>query len=165
MKQTVHAIEIDERAEIGQVFDRAIDPVADFHTVHELLALFASLLLDQLTPAEHDVASVVVDLDDLEIVSIPDELLEIFWRNDVDLRRRQKRFHADVHHQSAFNDGFHFAFDQAVFLENARDLIPVLAISRFLLGKHDHSFVILKPFEQYIDFVANFEILDVLKFR
>ena len=114
VKQAIHAIEIDERAEIGEVLDRAVDPVADLHAFEEFLALLAALLLDQFAAAEDDVLSVVVDLDDLEIVGVADELLQILRRNDVDLRGRQKCFDADVHHQAAFDDGLHLAFDQAV---------------------------------------------------
>ncbi len=165
VEQAVHAIEIDERAEVGEILHRALDTVADLHAVHELLTFLAAFLLDQFAAAEHDVLPVVVDLDDLEIVSVADELLQILRRDDVNLRRRQKRFDADVHHQSAFDDGFHLAFDQAVFLEHARDLVPILAIGRFLLRKHDHAFVVLEPLEQHVDFVTDFEILDVLEFR
>src|SRR4029077_3287056 len=108
--------------------------------------------------------AIVVDLDDLEIVSVADELLQIFWRHDVDLRRGQKCFYADVHHQAAFDDRFDFAFDQAVALEYACDLVPILAIRRLLFRKDDHTLVVLQPFEQNIDLVADLEILDVFKF-
>ena len=139
--------------------------VADLDAFEEFLALLASLLLDQFAPAQHDVLPVVVDLDDLEIVGVADELLQIFRRNDVDLRRRQKCFDADVDHQAAFDDGFHLAFDQAIAGENARDLVPVLAISRFLLRENDHAFVVFEALEEHFHFVADFEGIDVFKFR
>ena len=164
VEQAVHAVEIDERAEVGEILHGARDAIADIHAVHELLALLAALLLDQFAAAEDDVLAVVVDFDDLEIVGVADELLQIFRRHDVDLRRGQKRLDADVDHQSAFDDGFHLAFDQAVFLKHARDLVPVLAIGGFLLREHDHAFVVLEALEQHIDFVADFEVFDVLKF-
>ncbi len=101
---------------------------------------------------------VVVDLDDLEIVGVADELLQILRRDDVDLRRRQKRFDADVDHQAAFDDGLHLALDQAVVLANTlRDLVPILAIGRFFLREHDHAFVVLEALEQHVHFVADFE--------
>src|SRR5437867_2793449 len=98
VKQAIHPIEIDERAEVSQIFYRADNAVADLHAVQKLLPFLAALLFDDLAPAEHDVAAIIVDFDDLEIVSVADELLQIFWRDNVDLRRRQERLHADVHH-------------------------------------------------------------------
>ena len=139
--------------------------VADLHAFEEFLPLLAPLLLDQFAPAENDVLPVVVDLNDLEIVGVADKLLQIFRRNNVDLRRRQKCFDADVHHQSAFDDGFHFALDQAVAGKNAGDLVPVLAISGFLFREHDHAFVVLEALEQHFHFVADFKRIDVVEFR
>src|SRR5438270_4869011 len=104
MKQAVHSIEVDESAEIGQIFYCAGDAVAHLYAFHEFLSFLASLLLDQFASAEHDVPAVVIDLNNLEIVGVADKLLEIFRRHDVDLRRGQKRFDSDVDHQSAFHD-------------------------------------------------------------
>ena len=75
MEQAVHAVEIDERAEIGQVLDRALHLVADVDAFEEFLALLAPLLFDQFAPAEHNIAPVVVDFNNLEIVGIANELL------------------------------------------------------------------------------------------
>ena len=157
VEQAVHSIQIDERAEVGEIFYGALHLVADLYAFHEFLSLFAPLLLDQLAPAEHDVFAVVVDLDDFEIVSIADKLLQIFRRNDVDLRCRQKCLDTDVHHQPAFDDGFHFSFDQAIAAKNARDFVPILAVRRLFLRKDDHTFVVFEPLEEDVHFVADFE--------
>src|SRR6266487_5031139 len=123
VQQTIHAIEIDECAEVRDVFHRASDAVADVHAFHEFLSFFAALLLDHLAPAEHDVLAVVIKFNDFEIVTVANELLQILWWNDVDLRRRQKRLNADVHHEAAFDHRFHLAFDQAVTFENTYDFV------------------------------------------
>ena len=111
VQQAIHTIEINECAEVGDVFHGADDAVAHVHAFHEFLSLFAALLLDHFAPAEHNVFAVVIELNDLEIVGVANELPQIFWRNDVDLRRRQKRLNADIHHQAAFHHRFHLAFD------------------------------------------------------
>src|SRR5204863_4288964 len=163
MEQPVHAIEIDEGAEIGQVLDAALDDVAHLHAFEELLALLASFLFDQLAPAQDHVLPVVVDLDDLEVVGVADKLLQILWRDDVDLRSRQECFHADIDHQAAFDDGFYLALDQAIASEYGGDLVPILAIRGLLLGKHDHAFVVFEALEENFHFVAYFHGLDVLE--
>src|SRR5215471_17619370 len=126
MQQSIHAVEINKCAEIGDVLHSPIYAITDVHALQELLALFAALLFDYLAPAEHDVLTFVIQFDDFEIVSVADELLQILWRNDIDLRRRQKCLNPYVHHQAAFDDRSNFTFDQAVTLENGNDLVPVL---------------------------------------
>ena len=163
--KTVHAVEVDERAEIGEVLDRARDGIADLDAFEEFLALLAALLLDQFAAAEDDVLPVVVDLDDLEIVGVADELLEILRRNDVDLRGGQESFDADVDHQATFDDGFDLALDQSVAGKNLGDLVPVLTIGGLLLREDDHAFVVLEALEEHFDFVADFERLNVVELR
>src|SRR5450432_725071 len=126
MQKAIHAIEVDEGAEIGQILDRAVDAIAHLDALEEFLALLAALLLDELAAAEDDVLTVVVNLNNLEIVGVANELLQIFGRNNINLRGRQKCFHADVNHETAFDDGLHLAFDQAIALENRGDLVPIL---------------------------------------
>ena len=157
MEQTVHAIEIDERAEVGQVFDRSIDAVANFDAFQELLALFAAFLLDQLAAAQDHVLAVVVNFNNLKIVGIAHELLQILRWHDVDLRGGKKCLDSDVHHEPAFDDGFDLALDQAVALENGGDFVPILAVGRLLFGKDDHALIVLEALEQHIHFVADFQ--------
>jgi hypothetical protein len=85
VEQAVHAVEVDEGAEVGEVLHVAADDVADLGRVEEMLALLRALLLDELAPGEDDVLAVVVDLDDLEIVGVADVDAEVFRRDDVDL--------------------------------------------------------------------------------
>ena len=165
VKQSIHSAQVDERAEVRQIFHGAVDGVANGYAFEEFLSLLAALLLDQFAPAEHDVFPVVVNFDDFEIVSVADKLLQIFRWNDVDLRSRQKCFDADVHHESAFDDGFHFALDQSIAGKNAGDLVPVLTIGGLFLRKHDHAFIILETLEQYFHFVAYFHRCHVLELR
>ena len=75
VEQAVHAVEVDERAEIGDVLDRALADVAGHHLGEQLGAAFGALLLDELAAGEHDVLALLVDLDDLELVGVADELL------------------------------------------------------------------------------------------
>src|SRR4029077_7098948 len=92
VEQSIHAAEVDERAEVGEILHGAGDGVADLHALEELLAFLAPFLLDELAPAEDDVAAIVVNFDDLEIVGVADELLEVAWRDDVDLRGGEESF-------------------------------------------------------------------------
>src|SRR5439155_1528301 len=83
MKQPVQTIEIDERAEVGNILDRAFADVARGHFGQQFRAALVAFLFDQLAPGENDVLPVLVDFDDLEIVGVADIALKIAGRNDV----------------------------------------------------------------------------------
>src|SRR5205814_4606384 len=68
VQQTIHAVEINKRAEVRDVFHGADYAIAEVHVFQEFLALFAALLFDHLPPAEHDVLSVVIELNDFEVI-------------------------------------------------------------------------------------------------
>ena len=85
MQEAVDAVEVHKRTEVGDVFDRADDFVADVDPAEEGLAFIRAFLLDDFAAAENDVFAILVDFDDFEIVGVVDELLKIFRRDDVDL--------------------------------------------------------------------------------
>ena len=91
VEQAVHAIEVHERTEVGDVLDHAVDLVAGLDAVEELLALFGALGFDDFAAGKDDVLALVVDLDDLELVDLADVFVEILRRDDVDLRCRAGR--------------------------------------------------------------------------
>ncbi len=96
VQQTVDAVEVDERTEVGEVLDRALDGLAGLDRLEEGLALFGALLLDQFAAAEHHVLAVVVELDDFEVVRVADVGVEILGLDDVHLRAGQECLDADV---------------------------------------------------------------------
>ena len=79
VEQAVDAVEVDERAEIGDVLDRALADVARGHFGEQLLAAFVAFLLDQFAAGKNDVLPLLVDFDDLEIVGVADEMLSDSW--------------------------------------------------------------------------------------
>ena len=99
VQQAVDAVEVDERAEVGDVLDRALADVARGHLARSSLAVLGAFLLDEFAAGQDDVLPLLVDLDDLEIVGVADELLQVLGRDDVDLRGGQKGFDADVDEQ------------------------------------------------------------------
>src|SRR4029453_4682275 len=148
VQQAVHAIEVDECTEVGEVLDDAFHAVAHLHGFEELRTLLGSLLLDELTTAEDDVLPVVVDLDDLKFVRVADELVEVLRRDNVDLRSGKERLDADVHGKSALHGSLHLALNDSTFLEDLADLLPVLAISGPFLRENDHSLVVFETHQE-----------------
>src|SRR5215470_9207028 len=163
VKQAIHTIEIDECAKVGNVLYSADHAVAHVDTFHKFLSLFAALLFDHLAPAEHDIFSVVIELNDFEIVRVANELLQIFWRNDVDLRGWQKCLDTNVYHQATFHHRFYLPFNEAVTFEDTNYLVPILPVSGFFFRKNNHAFLVLKPLQEHVHFVADFQRIDIVK--
>ena len=164
VEQAVDAVEVDERAEVGDVLDRALADVARGHLVEELLAAFEPFLLDEFAAGKNDVLALLVDFDDLEIVGVPDVLLEILGRDDVDLRGGQEGFDADVDEQAAFDDGFDLAVDGAAFVADREDAFPVLFEFGLFLREDNHALFVLELLDQDVDLIADFDGLDVIEF-
>ena len=133
-------------------------------SVSSLAALVVALLLDQFAARKDDVLALLVDFDDLEFVGVADELRQVLRRDDVNLRRGQKRFDADVDEQAAFDDGLDLAGDGAAFVANGEDFVPVLLELGLFLGEDDHAFLVFEFFDEDIDFIADFDGFDVVKF-
>ena len=144
VKQSVHALEVHERTEVGEVLDHAADLVADVQRLRGTSDDARRAPLDDFATTENDVLPVVVDLDDLEFVDVADVFGEILRRNDVDLRTRQEGFHPHVDHEAAFDDGLDLASHEAAVFEDLDDLVPVLLVSGFLLGEDHHALVVLE---------------------
>src|SRR6201982_1044272 len=97
VQKTIHPVQIDEGAEIGEILYCALYRVADLYRFQEPASFLGTFLLDDFPAAQHHVLPLVVDLNDLEIVGVADELLKITRRNNIDLRSGQERFDADVY--------------------------------------------------------------------
>ena len=90
VEQAVDAVEVNERAEIGDILDGALADVARGHFGEQLGALVIALLFDQLAPGEDDVLALLVDLDDFELVTVADEAGPGSWAGQCRFARRAK---------------------------------------------------------------------------
>ena len=86
--EAVDAVEVDERAEVDDVADRALDDVAHVELVDDLLADLLALLFEDGAAAEDHVVAVAVHLDDAAVELLADVLLEVLHAADVDQRGR-----------------------------------------------------------------------------
>ena len=122
--QAVHAVEVDEGAEVDDVRDLALDDVAGLEPVEDLLPLLLALLLEHGAAREHDVVARAVELDHLAAQLLAEELVEVLDAADVDERRRQEAADAEVEDQAALDDLDHAAVDRLAGLGGALDVLP-----------------------------------------
>jgi hypothetical protein len=159
VQQAVDAAEVDERAVFGQVLDDSLDDLAFLQLLERHLLQLGALLLQQHAARQHDVAALLVELDDLEPVLLADERVQVAHRAQVDLRAGQERLHAaaDGDRQAALHPRADRPFDQLVALARAGNLVPDLEAVCLLLGQHAQAVLVLPALQENVDLVALFD--------
>ena len=152
--QAVHAVQVDERAEVDDVRDLAFDDVARLQLVEDLLALVLALFLEHGAAREHDVVARAVELDHLRAQLLAEELVEVLHAPDVDERRRQEAADAEVEDQAALDDLDHSPVDRLAGLGGALDVLPGQLEACALLGQDQTPFGVLLREHERVDLVA-----------
>ncbi len=154
VQQSVDATEVDECTVVGQVLDRTVDDRADLQLADGLLALRTALFLEQNPAGQHDVAALLVELDDLEGCRRADEALEVLHRPQIDLGTRQEGLDANVDVQPTLDAGDDGAFDDLVLVDRLLDLVPGLHHVGLFLGQNQRTVPSLEALEVDLDFVT-----------
>ena len=159
----------DERAEVGDVLHAALADLALLERGEELGLLLGLDALDELAAGNDEVAPLVGNLDDLEVVGLPDVGLEVLDGSDFDLAAGEERLHVvDLDEETAPDRALDRTGDDAPFDVALEDLLPADLFVRGALGEDDHAgLVVLELAEHYgylvagLDFGAFAEFGDV----
>ena len=154
MDQPVHPVEIDERAEVDDVRDRALDDVARVEPVEDRLTHLLALVLEDGAAREHDVVARAVELDHLAAELLAEELVEILDAADVDERRREEAANAEVEDQAALDDLDHPAVDGLAALGRRLDRLPGELEAGALLREEQAPLRVLLRHHERVDLVA-----------
>ena len=159
MDQAVDALEVDERAEVDDVRDRALDHVTGREPVEDRLAHLLALVLEHRAAGEHDVVAAAVQLDHLAAKLLAEELVEILDATDIDERGGQEAAHAEVEDQTALDDLDHGALDRLAALGGALDALPCHLEARALLGEDETPLGVLLRHHERVDLVAELHLV------
>ncbi len=154
VQQAVDAAEVDERAVVGDVLDHAAQHFALGERLERRLLLLGVLLFEEDLAREHDVAALLVDLDDAHAELLALERVEVAHGTHVDLAAGQERADADVHREAALDPLDDAADDDFAFRKGALDLVPNLHLLGLLARQHDVAFTVFGALEQHVDHVA-----------
>ena len=157
VQQAVDAAEVDERAVVGDVLDDALEHLAFGERLERVLLLLGVLLFEERLAREHDVAALLVDLDDAHAQFLSAQRVEIADRPHVDLRSGQERAHADVDRQPALDPLDDAADDDLPLDVGLLDLVPDLHLLGFFAREDDVAFAVFGALEQHVDDVAGFD--------
>src|SRR5690349_20753848 len=164
VEQAVHAAQVDEGAEVGDVLDHALPDLADGELLHQVLALVGPLIFEDDAAAHDDVPPALVELDDLELVGLPEELVDVRHPPERDLAAGEERVDAhQVHDHAALDLLDQRAFDRLIVLVGHADLLPDPHEVGLLLREDDRPLLVLEVLEEHLDLVALLERLRVLE--
>ena len=154
VQQAVDAAEVDERAVVGDVLDHAGEHLALGQRLERVLLLLGVLLFEEDLAREHDVAALLVDLDDAHAQFLAAQRVEVAHRAHVDLAAGEERAHADVDGETALDALDDAADDDLALGEGLLDLVPDLHLLGFFAREDDVAVAVLGALEQHVDDVA-----------
>ena len=154
VQKPVDAAQVDERAVIGDVLDGALEHLALGERVQRVLLLLRVLLLEEDLAGQHDVAALLVDLDDAHPQFLAAQRIEIAHGAHVDLRAGQERADADVDGEAALDALDDAADDDLALGVGLLDLVPDLHLLGFFAREDDVAVAIFGALEQHVDGVA-----------
>src|SRR6185295_4745968 len=164
VQQAVHAAEVDEGAEVGDVLDHALPDLVDRQLLHQDVALRLALRLEQHAARHHDVPAPLVQLDDLELEALAEQLVDVWNAPQRDLAAGQEGVHAhQVDDDAAFDLFDQRAGDAFILLVRLADPFPDAHEVGFLFRKHDRAFLVLEVLEEHLDLVAFLEALRIFE--
>src|SRR5579862_5027244 len=159
MDQAVHAVEVDEGAEVDDVRDLALDDVAWLQAVEDLLTLLLALLFQHGAPGEDDVVARAVELDHLAAELLAQELVQVLDAADVDERRGQEATHAEVEDQTALDDLDDAPVHRVARLGGTLNVLPRELEAGALLGEDQAPLGVLLDQHECVDLVADRDLV------
>jgi hypothetical protein len=153
VEEAIDAAEVHERAVLGDVLDDARDDHALFEVLERPCLELVALLLEEHAAREHDVAALLVELDDLEVEGLAEELVEVADGAEVHLAARQERLHAaaDADREAALHARGDRSLDELVALARGADLVPHLELVGLLLREEHEAVVGLLGLDEHVD--------------
>ena len=163
VQEAIDAAQVDERAEVGDVLDRALDDLAEHQAVERLALQLFTLLLDHLSAGDDDVATFFVDLENDRIDRAADPVADFARPTNIDLRRGKEDRHADIDEQAALDFLGDFAGDGVAFLLALHDGFPVDDSISLAFADLHQTGVAFDVFQQDAHFVAGLDVFGFIE--
>ena len=128
-----------------------------FQVLHGGRALGVLLFFEELLAADHDVAALLVELDDPDLDLLAQVAVEIAHRPDLKLRAGQERLDADVDGESALDAAHHGARHGSLFAGGLLDHVPHAQTLRALVV-HQVAALGLLALDDHVNQVAGLEL-------
>src|SRR5215510_2723574 len=159
VQQAVDAAQIHEGAIVGDVLDHAVDDLALFEVLHQLLALLGAGFFQHGAARDDDVAAAAIHFQDLERLRLIHQRRHIADRPDVDLRARQEGDGAvEIDSEAALDLIEDDALHLLVIVESLFELAPALLAACLVAREHRFAERVLDALEINFHRVADLEV-------
>jgi hypothetical protein len=135
VEEPVDAAEVHEGAVFGDVLHRAHEDLALLEGLQGVALALGVLFLEDGLAREHDVAALLVDLDDAHAQLLALEGIQVAHGTEVHLRAGEECAHADVDGEAALDALDDAAHDHAALLIGALHVVPDLHLLGFSLER------------------------------
>src|SRR6185437_4388763 len=133
VQQAIDAAEIDERAVVGDVLDHAVDDLAFFEILHQLLTLLGARFFQHAAAGDDAVAAPAIHFQNLERLRHVHQRRDVADRANVDLRARQECYCAvEIDGEAALDLIEDDAGNFLVALERLLELAPAFLAPRLV---------------------------------
>ena len=164
MKQTVDTAEVDEGTEVGDVLHDALADLVDFHIFQQLRAAILAGRFEKLAAGNDDIFAFRVNFYHLEIVCLPNVLVEVLRGLDVYLRSGQEGVHAYAYDEASLYFALYAAGENCAFLAVGENFFPIFLLLRFIVRDYGVALAVFKLFKQYFYFLSDLYVVDIRKF-
>ena len=163
VQQTVDASEVHEGPEVGDVGDGALDRLVLADGIEQLVLRLGTLSFDELSTADDDVATFLVDLEDLGPDHLADEDADVAGTSDIHLRGGEEDRDTDVDEQAALDLAGGPALDDVAFIVGIENALPTTNAVGLALGEFDDAGFVFEIFEEDLDHVTDAEFVEVVE--
>src|ERR1051325_8933072 len=161
----VDPAQIDERAKVRDVLDRAFANFTDLQTIQRPALLFFALLLDELAARNDNVPTLFVDLQNHRVDRAANPVRDFSRSANIHLRSWKKHRRSDVHQQTAFDLLGDFARNRIAFLLRLHDGFPVDDPISLALADLHQAGIAFDFFQKHPNFIPDFYVLWFVKLR
>ena len=158
VEEAVDAAQVNERTVFGDILDDTVEDGTFVETFFRLCLENIALFFEQGAAAQNDVATFLVELDDLETVRLADEFVEVAGRTELDLAAGQKGADADIDSEAALDAADDLAFHGLVGFGDLGDFFPDHELVRFLLAQNAETIFIFRRLDEDINLVTDLDV-------
>src|ERR1700733_215476 len=159
VQQAIESAEIDERTVLGEILHDSGKHRTFFQVLESLGALLVLLAFEQFLARDHDVAALLVQLDDCDFDGLTLHPVQIADGAKVDLRPGQKRVRAlNIYREAALDAIDHTRLDRLLLVVSLLNFFPGVDALSFLVRKADVPLLGFALIAHDIDFVARLEL-------
>src|ERR1035441_2020133 len=159
VQQAVDSAHVDKGAIFGEVLDDSGENGAFFEMLERLAALFRLLFFQKLFAGDHDVAALLVELDDGDFHGLALHSIQIADGTEIDLRAGQKGVRTlNVEGQATLDALDDDALDGLLLVVSALDLVPRAQALRFQVREVHVALFVFTFLAHHVDLVAGLEL-------